>query len=147
MRLRRCAVNVCRACAVYLCSVWDFARDLSVTQDVVSVTHVIVSVTLDEAAVTVINCWSSTRVDHCQCGGVYCACCRRLLCVICLKDHNVQQLSDELSLIQSAAEKDQRDLKFSTIRTYNPIRGLEYKGCPGPFYQTNKYNSVWKRVA
>lgn len=82
-RLRRCAVNVCRACAVYLCSVWDFVRDLSVTQDVVSVTHVIVSVTLDEAAVTVINCWSSTRVDHCQCGGVYCACCRRLLCVIC----------------------------------------------------------------
>lgn len=35
-RLRRCAVNVCRACAVYLCSVWDFARDLSGTQDVVS---------------------------------------------------------------------------------------------------------------
>lgn len=50
----------------------------------------------------------------------------------------MQQLSDELSLIQSAAEKDQRDLKFSTIRTYNLIRGLEYKGCPGPFYQTNK---------
>lgn len=40
----------------------------------------------------------------------------------------MQQLSDELSLIQSAAEKDQRDLKFSTIRTYNPIRGLNIKG-------------------
>lgn len=67
----------------YLCSVWDFARDLSVTQDVVSVTHVLVSVTLDEAAVTVIDCWSSTRVDHCQYGGVYSVYCRRLLCVIC----------------------------------------------------------------
>lgn len=40
---------------MYLCSVWDFARDLSVTQDVVSVTHVLMSVTLDEAAVTVID--------------------------------------------------------------------------------------------
>lgn len=82
-RLRRCAETVCRACAVYLCSVWDFARDLSVTQDVVSVTHVLVSVTLDEAAVTVIDCWSTTRVDHCQYGGVYSVYCRRLLCVIC----------------------------------------------------------------
>lgn len=137
---------------MYLCSVWDFARDLSVTQDVVSVTHVLVSVTLDEAAVTVIDCWSSTRVDHCQYGGVYSVYCCRLLCVICYnsgvkRDHIVQQLSDELSLIQSVAEKDPRDLKFSTIRTYNPIRGLEYKGCPGPFNQTNKYHSVWKRVA
>lgn len=69
--------------APYLCSVWDFARDLSVTQDVVSVTHVLVSVTLDEAAVTVIDCWSSTRVDHCQYGGVYSVYCCRLLCVIC----------------------------------------------------------------
>lgn len=102
---------------MYLCSVWDFARDLSVTQDVVSVTHVLVSVTFDEAAVTVIDCWSSTRVDHCQYGGVYSVYCCRLLCVICYnsgvkKDHTVQQLSDELSLIQSAVEKDQRDLKF-----------------------------------
>lgn len=43
----------------------------------------LVSVTLDEAAVTVIDCWSTTRVDLCQYGGVYSVYCRRLLCVIC----------------------------------------------------------------
>lgn len=123
---------------MYLCSVWDFARDLSVTQDVVSVTHVLVSVTLDEAAVTVIDCWSSTRVDHCQYGGVYCVYCCILLCVICYNS-GVKKRPQCATVVGRAPshpicrciEKDQRDLKFSIIRTYNPIRGLEYKGCPG----------------
>lgn len=58
---------------IYVVSVWD----LSVAHDVVSVTQVLVSVTLDEAAVGNCRPCSPTCVDHSHPCGVY-----SILCVL-----------------------------------------------------------------
>lgn len=94
--------------------------DLSVTQDVVSVTHGLVSVTLEEAANGDCRSCSPTCVDHSHPVGftVRIAADLCVLSVVILeliKTTTCNSCSEAHSLIQTAIEKDQKDLKFTIV--------------------------------